>query len=186
MKIRIMLVLAALLGLPLILQAQTNHGITKSEAERAALSAVKGGKILSGEYEKENGRRIWSFDVRLDGGIKEVWVDPFSGRVIRMETESAAAEKKENSQEMKSRHATNMEKMPKAVRRPRISKSEAERIALKAVPGGRITEGELEHEHGMYIWSMDVLSGEKTVEVWVSPKTGKVIRTFEENERGEK
>ena len=59
----------------------------------------------------------------------------------------------------------------------KITRSEAERIALSKVPDGRVSSGELEREHGMLIWSFDIAkAGTRNInEVQVDAKTGKVV-----------
>ncbi len=61
--------------------------------------------------------------------------------------------------------------------RAKISRAEAEKIALAKVPGGIIKEGELEKEHGKLIWSFDIATpGSKDItEVHVDALTGAVI-----------
>ncbi len=96
---RTMVTFAMVLSIPLFAEAQLKPIITKPAAEEAALAAVKGGKILSGEYEKENGKHIWSFHVRADGTIKGVRINPVSGMVLKFQNESMANEKQENAEE---------------------------------------------------------------------------------------
>lgn len=93
MKLKIMSLVAvvALTGFAL----QGHPKISKQQAEKIALKEIKGGKVLSGEYEKEDGKEIWSFDIKVGKGIKEVWVDPQSGKVIKVETESLQHESRE-------------------------------------------------------------------------------------------
>ncbi len=166
MKLRTLGVIAMALSLPVLAAAQPKPKITKSQAEKAALAKVKGGIILSGEYEHEAHRYIWSFDVKQGKALKEVWVDPNSGKVLKVSTETQSNEKKEKAEK----------KEP-----VKVTKTEAEKIALKAVPGGKVTEAELEHEQGMFFWSLDVKSGKATKEVWISPETGKVLKVFTES-----
>ncbi|MCL5267856.1 MAG: PepSY domain-containing protein [Bacteroidetes bacterium] len=82
MKFRSLVVVAMALSLPILAEAQPKPKIIRSQAEKAALARVKGGKVLSGEYEHESGKYIWSVDVRVGDQTKEVWVDPTSGKVI--------------------------------------------------------------------------------------------------------
>jgi uncharacterized membrane protein YkoI len=68
------------------------------EAARAtALAKVPRGKLKSEELEEENGKLLYSFDIKVPGksGIEEVEVDALTGAVIKVEHESAKAEKAE-------------------------------------------------------------------------------------------
>ena len=69
--------------------------ITKAQATKIVLECFKGGKIKDAELEKEEGKLVWSFDIKVGKEIKEVWVDARTGLVIKTETESAAKEKAE-------------------------------------------------------------------------------------------
>jgi len=59
----------------------------------------------------------------------------------------------------------------------KLSKDEAEQIAMTKVPGGKIKEGELEMEGGVLIWSFDVATeGSKNItEVNINAVTGKIV-----------
>jgi uncharacterized membrane protein YkoI len=52
--------------------------------------------------------------------------------------------------------ATNAQKEAKLQAEAKVSRAEAEKIALAKVPGGSIKEGELEKEKGKLIWSFDI------------------------------
>jgi uncharacterized membrane protein YkoI len=59
----------------------------------------------------------------------------------------------------------------------KITKAEAEKIALAKVPGGTIKEGGIEEEKGKVIWSFDIATpGTKDItEVQVDAMTGAVV-----------
>ena len=59
----------------------------------------------------------------------------------------------------------------------KITKGEAQKIALEKVPGGTIKEGEIEKEKGKLIWSFDIATpGTKDItEVQVDAMTGAVL-----------
>src|SRR5258708_1131327 len=82
--------------------------------------------------------------------------------------------------------STNLEAQAK------VSRADAEKIALAKVPGGSIKEGELEKENGKLIWSFDIASpGTKDItEVQVDAVTGEVVsvqkETRSEQEKGKK
>jgi uncharacterized membrane protein YkoI len=64
----------------------------------------------------------------------------------------------------------------------RISKPEAEKIALAQAPGGTIKEGELETEKGRLIWSFDIATpgSNDITEVQVDAQTGKLVSVDKE------
>lgn len=64
----------------------------------------------------------------------------------------------------------------------KVTKAEAQKIALDKVPGGTIKEGELEKEKGKLLWSFDVASpGTKDItEVQVDALTGQVLDVSKE------
>ncbi len=69
------------------------------------------------------------------------------------------------------------EKEAKLEAQAKISRAEAEKIALAKAPGGTIKEGEIENEKGKLIWSFDItMPGTKDIkEVNVDAITGEVI-----------
>ena|SRR5437762_7997902 len=70
----------------------------------------------------------------------------------------------------------------------KVSKTEAQNIALAKVPGGKIKEGELEKEKGRLIWSFDIaMPGTKDIkEVHVDAITGEVLSVETESAAAEK
>ncbi len=59
----------------------------------------------------------------------------------------------------------------------RISRATAQRTALSSVSGGHITQGELEVENGLKVWSFDIARPNTKVitEIQVDANTGKVV-----------
>ena len=74
--------------------------ISMQQAEKTAL-AKEAGTIKSKELEKENGKLIYSFDIRTKSGIHEVNVDAVTGEIVEDSVESKAAEAKEKQQDRK-------------------------------------------------------------------------------------
>jgi Peptidase propeptide and YPEB domain len=62
-------------------------------------------------------------------------------------------------------------------RAARITRTQAEHIALAKVPHGRISAAELEREHGKLIWSFDIAKpGTRDIsEVQVDAKSGQIV-----------
>ena len=80
------------------------------------------------------------------------------------------------------------EKEAKLESQAKISKADAEKIALGKVPGGTIKEGELEKEKGKLIWSFDIATpGTKDItEVHVDAISGEVVAVEKESAGAEK
>lgn len=77
--------------------------IAEAAAAATALAKVPGGKIESVELEEEDGKLIYSYDIKVAGkkGIEEIHVDAISGAVIKAEHETPADEKKEAENDKK-------------------------------------------------------------------------------------
>jgi uncharacterized membrane protein YkoI len=73
--------------------------------------------------------------------------------------------------------AEHKEKEAKLEAQAKVSKADAEKIALAKAPGGTIKEGELEKEKGKLIWSFDIsIPGSANIkEVQVDAITGEVV-----------
>src|SRR5581483_11776767 len=79
------------------------------------------------------------------------------------------------------------EKEAKLEGQAKISKPEAEKIALAQAPNGTIKEGELEKEKGRLIWSFDIaMPGTKDItEVKVDAQSGQVVSIEKETAKRE-
>ena len=66
--------------------------VTPAAATATALATVPGSHMTKGELEEEDGKLIYSFDLKVTGrrGIKEVHVDALTGQVIKTEDEDDA------------------------------------------------------------------------------------------------
>ena len=74
-------------------------------------------------------------------------------------------------------------KEAKLITQAKITKAEAEKIALDKVPGGTIKEGGIEKEKGKLLWSFDIATpGTKDItEVQVDAMTGAVLDISKES-----
>ena len=85
---------------------QKEAKISMDKAKEIALSKVKGGKIESGELEREHGKLIYSFDIKTGKpGVTEVNVDAITGKIVAIQKENAAKEAAEKKQEAKEKTA---------------------------------------------------------------------------------
>ena len=90
--IGIALLAAALSASAFAGQKKGKAKITEAQATQTVLQTVKGGTIQSAELEKEEGKLVWSFDVKTEKGLLELWVDATTGKVIKTENESVSEE----------------------------------------------------------------------------------------------
>jgi uncharacterized membrane protein YkoI len=88
-------------------QLRAQAKITEDAARTTALVAVPGGKVESGELEREHGKLLASFDIKVAGkpGVDEVQVDAITGKLLSNKHETPAAERAEKQKEAKE-HAT--------------------------------------------------------------------------------
>ena len=79
--------------------------VSEAAARKTALAAVPGGKVQSHELERENGKLIYSYDIKVTGkpGVEEVNVDAKTGEIVAHEHEDANAEAKEKKAEAKAK-----------------------------------------------------------------------------------
>ncbi|HEX7977887.1 MAG TPA: PepSY domain-containing protein [Gemmatimonadaceae bacterium] len=75
--------------------------VSEADAIATAQKEVPDGKIESGEIEREGGKLIYSFDIKVPkkSGVEEVNVDAMTGTVVKKEHETAKAEKAEMKKE---------------------------------------------------------------------------------------
>jgi len=75
--------------------------ISDDSARAVAMATVPGGVIQSAELEREHGKLIYSFDMKVAGksGIEEVNVDAINGKLVAHEHETPKAERKEAAME---------------------------------------------------------------------------------------
>jgi hypothetical protein len=94
---------AALSGCATDSDLKSQAKLSKAEAERIALAKVPGGKVVTSELEKEDGKLIWTFDISQQGtkDITEVNVDAKTGEVVAVDVESPEKEAAEKAKEEK-------------------------------------------------------------------------------------
>jgi uncharacterized membrane protein YkoI len=155
--------------------------VSKADAQKTALAKVPNGTIKEGNLEMEKGKLIYSFDITTPDSkdITEVNVDAITGQIVAVEKETPQDQAKEAEKD-------------KLKAQAKVSKADAEKIALAKVPSGTIKEGDLEMEKGKLIYSFDITTpGSKDItEVNVDAITGQVVavekETPEQQEKEEK
>lgn len=103
-----LLLTLALAGGAMAQNANQKPKIAESQARDSARARVPHGHVQGEELEREGGRLIYSYDMKVPGrsGIQEVNVDAMTGEVVGTSHEGAAQEKAEAAQEKGSPPAT--------------------------------------------------------------------------------
>lgn len=88
--------------------------IAEEAAAKTALTKVPKGEIASVELEREKGKLLYSYDIKVPGkkGVEEVHVDAVTGKFLSKEHETPDAEKKEAAEEAKAKGAAPKTKKP--------------------------------------------------------------------------
>ena len=72
--------------------------------------------------------------------------------------------------------ASEQEKQGGPAAKAKVSKAEAEKIALSRVPGGTVTKGDIEEQFGRLVWSFDITGpGTPSTRVAVDAMNGTVV-----------
>jgi uncharacterized membrane protein YkoI len=88
-------------------ELQKEAKLSMPDARTMALHTVPGAAIQAGEIEREGGKLIYSFDMKVAGksGIDEVNIDATSGKLVSNQHETPAAEKAEAKADAKAAKA---------------------------------------------------------------------------------
>ncbi len=100
--------------------------ISADSATRIAQAAVRDGRVAAREIEEEDGRLIYSFDMKVAGksGIEEVNVDAMTGATVGVEHESPATEAKESRADSAHKRSAKAEQGEKGEKAQKAQKAE--------------------------------------------------------------
>ena len=78
-------------------ELQKEAKMTMADARAMAMREVPGARVQAGEIEREGGKLIYSFDMKVPhkSGIDEVNIDAMTGKLVSKQHESPKAEKAE-------------------------------------------------------------------------------------------
>lgn len=164
--------------------------VSMEQARATALKKVPG-EVIEGELEMEDGKLVYSFDIKTAAGKKmEVWIDAKNGKVLRASEDTEDDDddmamsgnmKMDDDDEDESPEAKRAN-IAKYSKEAKITLEQAKAIALKRVPG-EITDADLEKERGRLQYAFDIKSADgKVYDVEVDAKTGKIIKAVLDTE----
>lgn len=75
--------------------------VSEAAARATALKQVPGGVVKDHELEREDGKLIWSYDIKVAGksGIEEIAIDAITGKMIAHEHETPRDEQQEAAED---------------------------------------------------------------------------------------
>ena len=112
-------------------------------------------------------------------GLVFAGTPPLAGQKHKAKAEKEEADERGEEEE------ESAEQQAKLASQARITKDQAQEIALKRAPG-TVESGELEREHGKLVYSFDIRNAKGTIdEVQVSAITGKIVRVEHETKAQE-
>jgi len=126
--------------------------ISKKQAEQIALKAVGGGTAVQAQLDEWKGYRIWDVTITKPGYEFEVYVNAYSGAVLKIMKHKEGA--------------------PPVL----INKKQAEQIALNAVGGGTVQDAQLDDYQGKRVWDLDITQPGWEFTVYVDAHTGAVLK----------
>jgi hypothetical protein len=90
--------------------------ISLDAARTTALAKVPKGQVQSEELEEEDGKLLYSFDIKVPGrsGIDEVEIDALNGSVLNVDHETPAAEKAEAAKDAKEAKDAKHKQLPQS------------------------------------------------------------------------
>ena len=157
--------------------------ITKEQARKIALEKVKG-TIVEEEFEKENGRMVYGFEIReADGNVMEVKIDAETGKIIFVGKDDGDSDENgdDDDDDDESPEVRNA-RIAELTKEAGITMEQAKTFALSRVPG-TITEEDLERENGVLHYSFDIRDANgKVFDVEVDAKNGQILKAAADTE----
>lgn len=88
-------------------ELQKEARMSMADARAMAMTEVPGAKVQAGEIEREGGKLIYSFDMKVPhkSGIDEVNIDAMTGKLVSKQHETPKAERAEAKADAKEKKA---------------------------------------------------------------------------------
>ena len=144
---------------------QAEEKTSLAQAIEAAQKEVPGGKVIEAGRETEKGAVLYEVVMLSGEVVKEVRIDAATGKVLGVKDKKADADEAEELAEIK-----------QAVGAIKISLTQALEAAAKEVKDAKVVGVELGVEDGKPVYELELLQGEKRMELLVDAVGGKVVK----------
>jgi uncharacterized membrane protein YkoI len=135
------------------------------QAIEAAQKEVPGGKVIEAGRETEKDAVLYEVVMLSGEVVKEIQIDAATGKVLRVKDEKADADEAEELAEIK-----------QALGAVKISLTQALEAAAREVKDAKVVSVELGLEDGKPVYEVELLQGDKRMEILVDAVGGKVVK----------
>ncbi|MFJ2046555.1 PepSY domain-containing protein [Paenibacillus taichungensis] len=155
-----------------VTQTQNNTGIllTVAQAKEAALKATDG-KVDDVDLERRNGQTFYEVEIDKKGSIDVVVrLDAYTGKILAVVDDEDYDDDDDYNGTVAGTSSNQA-----ASKQVKLTEVQASNIALKQVTGGKVTEIELDHDNGRYVYEVELRTASGEADVDVDANTGKVL-----------
>lgn len=138
--------------------------LDKKAISEITLDYTRGGVIIKIELEEDDDEYIYEVEVLTETGEYSLEINAYSGKIEKIDYD-------ENNES----NITNKELLEGI-----ISIEQAKNIALSLTDGGTITEIKLDEDDGLFLYEIEVESGDEEYEIKLDAQSGQVI-SFEKD-----
>ncbi|MCZ1264934.1 PepSY domain-containing protein [Paenibacillus marchantiae] len=155
-----------------VTQTQNNTGtlLTVAQAKEAALKATDG-KVDDVDLERRNGQTFYEVEIDKKGSNDVVVrLDAYTGKILAVVDDEDYDDDDDYNGTVAGTSSNQA-----ASKQVKLTEVQASNIALKQVTGGKVTEIELDHDNGRYIYEVELRTANSEADVDVDANTGKVL-----------
>ncbi|MGC5774703.1 PepSY domain-containing protein [Paenibacillus pabuli] len=148
----------------------TGKLLTVAQAKEAALKATDG-KVDDVDLERRNGQTFYEVEIDKKGSNDVVVrLDAYTGKILAV-VDDEDYDDDDNYNSTVAGTSSNQA----ASKQVKLTEVQASNIALKQVTGGKVTEIELDHDKGRYVYEVELRTANGEADVDIDANTGKVL-----------
>jgi uncharacterized membrane protein YkoI len=144
--------------------------LTVAQAKEAALKATDG-KVDDVDLERRNGQTFYEVEIDKKGSNDVVVrLDAYTGKIL-----AVVDDEDYNDDDDYNGTVAGTSSNQTASKQVKLTEAQASNIALKQVTSGKVTEIELDHDNGRYVYEVELRTANGEADVDVDANTGKVL-----------
>jgi uncharacterized membrane protein YkoI len=144
--------------------------LTVAQAKEAALKATDG-KVDDVDLERRNDQTFYEVEIDKKGSNDVVVrLDAYTGKIL-----AVVDDEDYNDDDDYNGTVAGTSSNQTASKQVKLTEAQASNIALKQVTSGKVTEIELDHDNGRYVYEVELRTANGEADVDVDANTGKVL-----------